>query len=88
MGAVAAFDAEDGIISAGLCGFDINCGVNSIRTNLSYEEVKDKLNELVPALFNAVPCGVGSKGKLRFDDDQLDQVLVNGCEWAVETGMV
>ena len=84
MGAVAAFDAEEGIISAGLCGFDINCGINSIRTNLSYKEVKDKLKELVPALFNSVPCGVGSKGKLRLDDSQLDQVLNNGCEWAVE----
>ena len=61
MGAVAAFDAEEGIISSGLCGFDINCGVNSIRTNLTYKEVKDKLKELVPALFNAVPCGVAPK---------------------------
>ncbi len=84
MGAVAAFDAEKGIISSGLCGFDINCGVNSIRTNLSYKEVKDKLKELVPALFNSVPCGVGSKGKLRLQDNELDQVLINGCEWAVE----
>ena len=84
MGAVAAFDAEEGIISSGLCGFDINCGVNSIRTNLSYEEVKEKLKELVPALFNKVPCGVGSKGKLRLEDNELDQVLKNGCEWAVE----
>jgi len=86
MGAVAAFDAEDGIISSGLCGFDINCGVNSIRTNLSYEEVKEKLNELVPALFNAIPCGVGSKGKLKLNPDELNEVLVNGCEWAVENG--
>tara|TARA_Y100000310_G_scaffold166850_1_gene166518 strand:- start:2436 stop:3623 length:1188 start_codon:yes stop_codon:yes gene_type:complete len=86
MGAVAAFDAEDGIISSGLCGFDINCGVNSIRTNLSYEEVKEKLNELVPALFNAIPCGVGSKGKLKLSPSELDDVLVNGCEWAVENG--
>jgi len=86
MGAVAAFDAEEGVISSGLCGFDINCGVNSIRTNLTYKEVKDKLKELVPALFNAVPCGVGSKGKLRLSPNELDDVLVNGCEWAVEKG--
>ncbi len=86
MGAVAAFDAEEGIISSGLCGFDINCGVNSIRTSLSYEEVKDKLKELVPALFDKVPCGVGSKGKLRLNDSELDEVLVNGCEWAVKNG--
>ncbi|MCK4522323.1 MAG: RtcB family protein [Nanoarchaeota archaeon] len=86
MGAVAAFDAEQGVISSGLCGFDINCGINSIRTNLTYNEVKDKLKELVPALFNAVPCGVGSKGKLRLQSNELDEVLVNGCEWAVEKG--
>jgi len=86
MGSVAAFDAEEGIISAGLAGFDINCGVNSIRTNLAYKEVKDKLKELVPALFNAVPCGVGSKGKLRLNPQELGEVLINGCEWAVEKG--
>jgi len=86
MGAVAAFDAEEGIISSGLCGFDINCGVNSIRTNLAYKDVKEKLKELVPALFNAIPCGVGSKGKLRLNANELDEVLVGGCEWAVEKG--
>src|SRR3989339_1326746 len=75
MGAVAAFDAEEGIISSGLCGFDINCGVNSIRTNLSYKEVKEKLKELVAALYDSVPCGVGSKGKLRLNADELDEVL-------------
>jgi tRNA-splicing ligase RtcB len=86
MGAVAAFDAEEGVISSGLCGFDINCGVNSIRTNLTYSEVKDKLKELVPALFKAVPCGVGSKGKLRLTTKELDGVLTHGLNWAVENG--
>lgn len=86
MGAVSAFDAEDGIISAGLCGFDINCGVNSLRTNLTYDEIKPKIAELVPALFNAVPCGVGAKGKLRLTPDQLNEVLARGLNWAVENG--
>jgi|TARA_B100002003_G_scaffold249605_1_gene286371 tRNA-splicing ligase RtcB len=86
MGSVAAFDAEDGIISAGLCGFDINCGINSIRTNLSVEEVVPKMNELIDALFAAVPCGVGSKGKLRLTDEQLEEVMVKGCKWAVANG--
>ncbi|MBW2978309.1 RtcB family protein [Candidatus Woesearchaeota archaeon] len=86
MGSVAAFDAEKGVISAGLCGFDINCGVNSIRTNLSYDEVKDKIPELVKALFDVVPCGVGSKSKLRLTDEELDKVMVKGCNWAVENG--
>lgn len=86
MGAVSAFDSEKGIISSGLCGFDINCGVNSIRTNLSADEVRKKINELVPALFQAVPCGVGSKGKLRLSTGQLDQVLIRGLGWAIENG--
>jgi len=86
MGSVAAFDAKDGVISAGLCGFDINCGVNSIRTNLTAKEVIEKMDELVQELFKAIPCGVGSKGKLRLDDKQLDEVLVKGCKWAVENG--
>jgi tRNA-splicing ligase RtcB len=86
MGAVAAFDAEEGIISAGLCGFDINCGVNSIRTNLTYGEVKEKLKELINALYDNVPVGVGSKGKLRLTQNEIDDVLKDGCEWAVQKG--
>ena len=86
MGAVAAFDAKDGVISSGLCGFDINCGINSIRTNLPHSEIQSKIKELIPALFKAVPCGVGSKGKLRLTDDQLESVMTDGVKWAVENG--
>ncbi|MBU0898709.1 MAG: RtcB family protein [Nanoarchaeota archaeon] len=86
MGAVMAFDPEKGIISSGCTGFDINCGVNSIRTNLTYDEVKSKLKELIPTLFNAIPCGVGAKGKLRLTNEQLDQVMINGVNWAIENG--
>lgn len=86
MGAVAAFDAKEGMISSGLCGFDINCGVNSILTNLTYDEIKPKLKELVSLLFKNIPCGVGSKGRLKLTMDQLDQVLINGVNWAVENG--
>lgn len=60
--------------------------MNSIRTNLTYDEIKAKLKELVPALFRTIPCGVGSKGKLRLTPDQLDQVLRNGVNWTVENG--
>ncbi|HII16004.1 MAG TPA: RNA-splicing ligase RtcB, partial [Nanoarchaeota archaeon] len=60
-----------------------NCGVNSIRTNLTIEEVKPKLKELTTTLFKNIPCGVGSKGKLRLTKEQLDEVLVKGCKWAV-----
>ncbi len=86
MGAVSAFDDKEGIISAGLCGFDINCGINIIRTNLTADEVRKKQKELVSELFDAVPCGVGSKGKLRLTPEQLEEVLVKGIDWAVENG--
>jgi tRNA-splicing ligase RtcB len=84
MGAVGAFDAEEGIISAGCTGFDINCGVRLIRTNLGYEEIIAKLSELVDELFRRVPAGVGSKGKLRLSDNQFTDVIRLGARWAVE----
>ncbi len=86
MGAVSAFDEHEGIISSGLCGFDINCGINLIRTNLTYNEVKDRINELVKNLYDKVPVGVGSKGKLKLTDSQLNEVLTNGSKWAVDNG--
>lgn len=86
MGAVSAFNAEDGMISSGMCGFDINCGINSIRTNLTFNEVKDKISELIDELFKNIPCGVGSKGKLKLTYEQLNEVLTRGVNWAVENG--
>jgi tRNA-splicing ligase RtcB len=86
MGAVSAFDFNEGIISSGLCGFDINCGVNSIRTNLTYDEVRPKLTELISSLFKAIPCGVGAKGKLKLSNDELNRVLTDGVKWAIEHG--
>jgi tRNA-splicing ligase RtcB len=84
MGAVGAFDAEDGIISAGCTGFDINCGVRLIRTNLTYEDVKPKLRNLVDELFTRVPAGVGKKGKIRLSDNQFSDMIRLGARWAVE----
>ncbi|MBU1203874.1 MAG: RtcB family protein, partial [Nanoarchaeota archaeon] len=63
-----------------------NCGVNSIRTNLGFKEVKEKQDELVKELFMNIPCGVGSKGKLRVRGNDFDQVLERGVNWAVENG--
>ena len=71
IGGVAAFSDEDGIVSPGGVGYDINCGVRMIRTNLVYSEVEPKLKELVNSIFNNCPSGVGSKGKLRLNDSQL-----------------
>jgi len=86
MGSVAAFDMEKGVISAGLCGFDINCGINLIRTNLSVKDIDEKKEELVKVLFKNIPCGVGSKGRLRLKEDELNEVLVKGINWALEKG--
>lgn len=86
MGAVGAFDDEKGVISSGCTGFDINCGVHMIKTNLTEQEVRPKIKDLVSKLFVNVPSGVGSEGKLVLNNNQLDEVLVRGAKWAVENG--
>jgi tRNA-splicing ligase RtcB len=75
IGGVAAFDIDEGIISPGGVGYDINCGVRLLRTDLSEEDIKDKIKALIRALFNNVPSGVGSKGKIRIDDKEVKEVL-------------
>jgi tRNA-splicing ligase RtcB (3'-phosphate/5'-hydroxy nucleic acid ligase) len=86
VGGVAAFDAAEGIVSPGGIGYDINCGVRLLRTNLSVEEVRPRLKALVDALYKHVPSGVGSKGGLSIGGGQLDEVLAGGARWAVEQG--
>ncbi len=86
IGGVAAFSARTGVISPGGVGFDINCGVRMVRTNLTEEDVKPRINELIDTLFKNVPSGVGSKGKIRLKEGEIDDVLNNGAEWAVENG--
>ncbi len=86
MGAVGAFNDKSGVISAGCTGFDINCGINLIRTNLTATDIKPKLKQLMNELFARVPCGVGSKGKLRLTTQELDEVLIRGVDWAIEKG--
>src|SRR3989304_1675474 len=65
IGGVAAMDVEEGVISPGGVGYDINCGVRLMRTSLTEEEVRPKLRELVAELFSRVPSGVGSSGKIK-----------------------
>lgn len=86
IGGVAAFSARNGIISPGGVGFDINCGARLLRTNLTEDELRPKLDQLMDALFKNIPSGVGSKGKIRLQEGQIDEVLDNGAEWAVENG--
>jgi tRNA-splicing ligase RtcB len=86
VGGVAALRAEDGVISPGGVGYDINCGVRLLRTDLREEEVRPKLRELVEELFRNVPSGVGSTGKVRVSLREVDEVLRGGAHWAVERG--
>ena len=86
IGGVAAMKVDDGVVSPGGVGFDINCGVRLLRTNLTQEEVQPKIKELMDALYMSIPSGVGSRGKLRLRVKELDEVLVKGSRWAVEKG--
>ncbi len=86
MGAVGAFDKEDGVISAGCTGFDINCGIHMIKTNLTINELKPKLKQLIELLFENVPSGVGSTGRLKVPMEKFDEVLLGGAGWALEKG--
>ena len=86
IGGVAAFDVDEGVISPGGIGFDLNCGMKLISTNLTYNEVKPKLTELVDTFFRTVPSGVGGKGFVRLDDKQFDEMMVSGVKWCVENG--
>ncbi|MEM5793602.1 MAG: RtcB family protein [Candidatus Aenigmatarchaeota archaeon] len=86
MGAVGVFDSENGVISSGCTGFDINCGIHMIKTNLTEKEVRPKIKELIDTLFKDVPSGVGSTGRLKVNNTQLEDILVRGARWAVENG--
>ena len=87
IGGVAATDIEEGgVVSPGGVGFDINCGIRLVRTEFQYEEIKDKVKDLVYALFNMVPAGVGSKGDIRVSSKEERQLLVKGSKWCVEQG--
>ncbi|MEM4160827.1 MAG: RtcB family protein [Thermoplasmata archaeon] len=86
IGGVAAFDYETGIISPGGVGYDINCGVRLVRTNLMLRDVEPKIKELIDTIFTNVPSGVGSEGKVRLTYEEMKLVLDLGAEWAVEKG--
>lgn len=87
IGGVAAFDAkEGGIISPGGVGFDINCGMRLITTNLTVDEVKPKIKELVDALYMKVPAGVGRKGFIRLEKEEFIEVLKDGAQWCLKKG--
>lgn len=88
IGGVAAFDVnEGGVISPGGIGFDINCGMRLVLTNLTHEEVMPHLKTLVELLFGRVPAGVGSRGFVRISKEAFrDRVAMEGAQWAVKEG--
>lgn len=86
VGGVAATDVNEGVISPGGVGYDINCGVRLLRTNLDEKDVRPKLKELVNELFRAVPSGVGSEGAFKLSGSDLDMVLTEGVNWAIKNG--
>jgi tRNA-splicing ligase RtcB len=86
VGGVAAIDAEDGCISPGGVGYDINCGVRMVKTNLTYDDVRGREEELVDALFEAVPSGLGGGGVVEGTTDTVESILRRGVDWAVEHG--
>ncbi len=86
IGGVAAFDLEDGIVSPGGVGYDINCGVRLLKSNLLREDVLTKMKDLISILYNEIPSGVGSKGRIRLGPDDEKKILLKGARWAVEQG--
>ncbi len=87
IGGVAAFDADEGgVISAGGVGFDISCGVRALHTGLSAADIEAVKARLADILFDVVPAGLGSKGDISLDDEEMDAMLAGGAEWAVARG--
>lgn len=86
IGGVVATRMQDGVITPGGVGFDINCGVRILKTNLSRADIKDKVRVLIEGLYAAIPTGVGAKGPLKLSTEEFDKMLVKGARWAVEKG--
>jgi tRNA-splicing ligase RtcB len=86
IGGVAAVDAEDGVISPGGIGFDINCGMRLVTTTLTFEAVRPHIKQLVDKLYQRVPAGVGSTGFVRISKDEFREVIVRGARWCVKKG--
>jgi tRNA-splicing ligase RtcB (3'-phosphate/5'-hydroxy nucleic acid ligase) len=87
IGGVAAFDPElGGVVSAGGVGFDISCGVRTLRTGLTVEDLQPVKEQLAEALFHRIPAGVGSTGLVHLDRREMDAMLAGGAKWAAGKG--
>ncbi len=87
IGGVAAFPAEDGIVSPGGVGYDINCGVRVLRLPLQKEDVEKEIHRIVDALFSHVPAGLGRGGPLKLSKKDLKKVAREGAVWVINRGM-
>ena len=86
IGGVAAFDWESGVVSPGGVGYDINCGVRLAATDLQHDEIRDRVRELVDALYHHVPSGIGSTGSVKLSTKEEKRVLRQGSRWAIANG--
>jgi tRNA-splicing ligase RtcB len=86
IGGVAAFDLDEGVISPGGVGYDINCGVRLLRTDYAEEDITARRKELLSEIFKEVPAGVGKGGVTKLSRNNLREILTRGAEWAVENG--
>src|SRR5512139_764145 len=87
IGGVAAFDPDQGgVVSAGGVGFDISCGVRTLHTGLSIDQLQPHKHELADALYQQIPAGVGSSGSIHLDDHEMRAMLTGGARWAVSKG--
>ncbi|MEM3635741.1 MAG: RtcB family protein, partial [Thermoproteota archaeon] len=86
IGGVAAVDFNEGVISPGGVGYDINCGVRLLTTNIYQKDIQPKLRDLLREIFHNVPSGLGSEGKVRLSIEELDRAVEEGVEWAVKRG--
>ena len=86
IGGVAATDWENGVVSPGGVGFDINCGVRLVRTTLAKADVQPRLRDLINQAFRDIPCGAGGSGHFKVNEKQLNEVLREGARWMVKNG--
>ena len=88
IGGVAATDYDEGVISPGGVGYDINCGVRLITTNMTEQDIRPKLADLTSVIFRNVPCGLGSRRKdFRVTVHELDRLLLDGVQWVIDQGL-
>ncbi len=86
IGGVAAVDPDEGVVSAGGVGFDINCGVRLLASPFEVSDIRPHVDNLLEELFKAIPCGTGKEGKRKLSEKEIHDVLQNGAQWAVQQG--